>query len=88
MRGVHWETTVNLDSVANNVDYEPGDQNQRIIKYEINLTARSYIPQPITRKKSVLKTKVDFYNSVEEDKIKDVLARLEEAVEEFEKGKV
>ena len=88
VRGVHWETTVNLDSVANNVDYEPGDQNQRIIKYEINLTARSYIPQPITRKKSVLKTKVDFYNSVEEDKIKDVLARLEEAVEEFEKGKV
>jgi hypothetical protein len=35
----------------------------------------------------VLRTKVDFYNSVEENKIKEVLARLEEAVEEFEKGK-
>lgn len=84
-RGVHWETTVSLDSVANNIDYEPGDQNQRIIKYEINLTARSYIPQPIVRKKSVLKTKVDLYNSVEEDKITDVLGRLEDTVEEFRK---
>jgi len=86
VRGVHWETTVSLDSVANNVDYEPGDQNQRIIKYEINFTAKTYIPQPITRKKSVLKTKIDFYNSVEENKIKEVLGRLEEEVEEYKKG--
>jgi len=85
-RGVHWETTVSMDSVANNIDYEPGDQNQRIIKYEINLTARTYIPQPIIRKKSVLQTKVDLYNNVEEDKITDVLGRLEDAVEEFRKG--
>jgi hypothetical protein len=86
VRGVHWETVVSMDSVANNIDYEPGDQNQRIIKYEINLTARTYIPQPIIRKKSVLKTKVDLYNNVEEDKITDVLGRLEDAVEEFRKG--
>lgn len=86
VRGVHWETTVSLDSVANNVDYEPGDQNQRIIKYEINFTAKTYIPQPITRKKSVLRTKVDLYNSVEENKIKEVLGRLEEEVEEYKKG--
>jgi hypothetical protein len=86
VRGVHWETTVSLDSVANNVDYEPGDQNQRIIKYEINFTAKTYIPQPITRKKSVLKTTVDLYNSVEENKIKEVLGRLEEEVEEYKKG--
>jgi hypothetical protein len=86
VRGVKWETAVTLDSVANNVDYEPGDQNQRVIKYEINLTAKTYIPQPIIRKKSVLKTKVDLYNNVEEDKITDVLGRLEDAVEEFKKG--
>lgn len=86
VRGVHWETIVTLDSVMNNLDYEPGDQNQRVIKYEINLTAKTYIPQPIIRKKSVLKTKVDFYNSVEEDKITDVIGRLEQAVKEFEKG--
>jgi hypothetical protein len=86
VRGVQWETIVKLDSVANNVDYEPGDQNQRIIKYEINLTAQTYIPQPIIRKKAVLKTKVDLYNNVEEDKITDVITRLEDAVEEFRKG--
>jgi hypothetical protein len=87
VRGVHWETAVNIDSVANNLDYEPGDQNQRVIKYEINLTAKTYIPQPITRRKSVLKTKVDLYNSVKENEIKEVLARLEETVEELDKGK-
>jgi hypothetical protein len=86
VRGVHWETTVNLESVANNVDYEPGDQNQRIIKYELNLMAKTYIPQPITRKKSVLRTKVDIHNDVEENKINDVLGRLEDSVDEL-KGK-
>lgn len=85
VRGVNWETIVTLDSIANNVDYEPGDQNQRIIKYEINLTARSYIPQPIVRNKSVLSTKVDFYNSVEEEKITEVLSRLEDSVEKIER---
>lgn len=85
IRGVNWETVVTLDSIANNVDYEPGDQNQRIIKYEINLTARTYIPQPIVRNKAVLSTKVDFHNSVEEEKITDVLGRLEDSVEKIER---
>lgn len=86
VRGVKWETTVSLDSVANNVDYEPGDQNQRVIKYEFNLTAKTYIPQPIVRNKSVLKTKVDLHNSVDQDKITDVITRLENAVKEFEES--
>jgi hypothetical protein len=85
VRGVNWETTVSLDSIANNVDYEPGDQNQRIIKFEFNLTTRAYIPQPMVRNKSVLSTKVDFYNSVDEKKITDVLGRLEEGVEDIER---
>jgi len=86
VRGIRWETVVSLDSIANNVDYEPGDQNQRVIKYEFNLTARAYIPQPMVRKKSVLSTKVDFYNSVDEKEIKDVLARMEEGVENLRKA--
>ena len=86
VRGVRWEIAVTLDSIANNVDYEPGDQNQKIIKYEINLTAKTYIPQPITRKKSVLKTKVDLHNNVEENEINEVFSRLEDAVDEFRKG--
>jgi hypothetical protein len=85
IRGVNWETIVTLDSIANNVDYEPGDQNQRIIKFEFNLTARAYIPQPMVRNKSVLKTKVDFYNDVDEQKITEVLGRLEDSVENVER---
>jgi hypothetical protein len=77
---------VALDSIANNVDYEPGDQNQRVIKYEFNLTAQAYIPQPMTRDKSVLSTKVDFYNSVDEKEIKEVLARVEEGVDKLGKA--
>lgn len=86
VRGIRWETVVTLDSIANNVDYEPGDQNQRIIKYEFNLTAQAYIPQPMTRNKSVLSTKVDIHNSVDEKEIRDVLARVEEGVEELGKA--
>lgn len=85
VRGVNWETTVSLDSVANNVDYEPGDQNQRIIKFEFNLTARSYIPQPMVRNKSVLDTKVDVHNSVKESEITEVLARIENSVKDVER---
>jgi len=48
------------------------------------LTARSYIPQPIVRKKSVLKTSIDFHNSVEKEKVTEVLARVEEKVKEIE----
>lgn len=84
VRGVNWETTVSLDSVANNVDYEPGDQNQRIIKFEFNFTTRSYIPQPMVRKKSVLGTKTDFHDSVNESEITEVLARLEKSVKDLE----
>lgn len=86
VRGIRWETTVSLDSIANNVDYEPGDQNQRVIKYEFNLTARAYIPQPMTRSKSVLSTKVDFYNNVDEKEIREVFARIEESVEQLGKA--
>jgi hypothetical protein len=85
VRGVNWETIVTLDSKANNVDYEPGDQNQRIIKFEFNLTARAYIPQPMVRSKSVLSTKVDIYNNVDEQKITEVLGRLEDSVENVER---
>ena len=87
VRGVHWETVVSMDSVANNVDFEPGDQNQRIIKYEFNFTARTYIPQPINRKKAILETKLDFHNDVEVENITEVLGRLEDSVKNKEELK-
>lgn len=83
VRGVPWEVIVKLNSTANNIDIEPGDQNLRIIKYQFNLTAETYIPQPIVRKKSVLAIKTDFFNSVNVEEINDVFGRLEESVKEL-----
>lgn len=83
VRGISWEIGVKMDSIANNLDTEPGDKNVRVIKFVFNMTAETYIPQPITRKKAVLRTKMNFFNSVEPTEITDVLARLEEAVEEL-----
>lgn len=82
--GVPWEVTVKLDSIANNLNNEPGDQAIRIIKFEFNMTAQTYIPQPIERKKAVLKMKVDFVNGLSEEEITEVMARIEESVKELE----
>lgn len=70
IHGVPWkEIRVILDSSGGNIDTEPGDQNLRILKYQFNLTVETYIPQPITRNKSVLKIRTDFYDAVETDEI-------------------
>jgi hypothetical protein len=82
--GVPWETVVKLDSIANNINNEPGDQQIRIVKYELNMTAQTYIPQPIKRKKAVLKMKVDFVDGLRDEDITSVLARIEESVKELE----
>lgn len=84
VRGVHWETQVSLDSIANNIDVEPGDKTPGIIKFQFNLTAETYISQPLYREKAVLKTVTDYYNDVNEQNIDLNYARLEEAVKEFE----
>lgn len=83
VRGVSWETIVKMDSISNNLNVEPGDQDIRVIKFEFNLTAQTYIPQPVVRKKAVLKIDVDIQNSTRPENITDTLARLEEAVEEL-----
>lgn len=84
VRGVQWETVVKLESTANNLETEPGDQNLRVIKWQFNLVAETYIPQPIIRRKAVLKTVTDFFNAVNEEEITEVIDRLEDAVEELE----
>jgi hypothetical protein len=82
--GVVWETVVKLDSIANNLNVEPGDQAIRVIKYEFNMTAQTYIPQPIERKKAVLKMKIDIVDGMRDEDITEVLARIEESVKELE----
>ena len=81
--GVPYEVIVKLDSIANNQDYEPGDQAIRVIKYQFNMTAETYIPQPITRKKAVLGTRIDLVDGLAEEEITQVMARLEESVKEL-----
>ena len=82
--GVPWEVIVKLDSIANNLNNEPGDQQIRVIKYEFNMTVQTYIPQPIERKKSVLKMKVDFVDGITDQEITEILGRIEKTVKELE----
>ncbi len=84
VRGVPWETTVSLDSISNAVDTNPGEKSLRVFKYQFDMTAKTYIPQPITRKKAVLKTRVEIVEGIDENHINAVIARLETAVKELE----
>lgn len=83
VRGVLWEVSVKLDSIANNLETEPGDQALRVVKFQFGLTAETYVAQPITRNKAVLKTRVEVVNNLNEEQISEVLTRLEDAVEEL-----
>jgi len=83
VRGVSWEIGVKLDSVSNNVEAEPGDQATRVIKYQFNMTAETFVTQPIVRKKAVLKTQVDVVDSLDDDDVTEVISRLEQAVKEL-----
>lgn len=83
VRGVSWEIGVKLDSISNNVEAEPGDQATRVIKYQFNMTAETFVTQPIVRKKAVLKTQVDVVDSLEDDDVTEVITRLEQAVKEL-----
>ena len=83
VRGVLWEVCVKLDSIANNLNTEPGDQALRVVKFQFGITAETYVGQPIRRDKTVLKTKTDFVNSLNEAEISEVIKRLEESVEEM-----
>jgi hypothetical protein len=84
VRGVSWEIGVKLDSIANNVNYGPGEKTQRVFKYQFGITAETFITQPIVRKKSVLKTKIEITNNPNVDEIAEVMERLETSVKELE----
>jgi hypothetical protein len=81
VRGVKWEVQVKLDSIANNLEYEPGDQSIRVVKFMFNLTAETFIPQPIVRKKSILSTKIDLTNNKSGDEL-EIMNSIKETVKE------
>ena len=85
VRGVNWEIPVKLDSIANNLNYEPGDAALRVIKYEFSLTAETYIAQPLVRKKTVLETRTEMVNGLKEEEITEVIGRIEQSVKELNK---
>jgi hypothetical protein len=81
IQGVNlWESTVRIDSVTNNLDTEPGDTNNRVFKFQISLTAESYIPQPIVKRKAVFKTRTEVLDSVSDFDVANIIARIEAAV--------
>lgn len=83
VRGIAWEIGVKLDSIGNSVTMEPGDK-ERVFKYQFEMTAESFIGQPIVRRKAVLNTRVEVTDSPNDDDITEVLARLEQAVKDLE----
>lgn len=84
VRGVSWEIGVKLDSIANNISTDPGDKKYNMFKYQFTMTAQTYIPQPLVRKKAVLKTRTEVVNAVEDADITEVITRLETAVKELQ----
>ena len=82
IQGVQWESIVKLDSIANNIDMEPGNTTNRVVKFQINMTAETYVPQPIDREHTLLRARVNFTNGLTEDQITEILGRLEVAVDE------
>lgn len=83
IQGVHWETVVKLNSIANNIDLEPGNSS-RVIKFQIGMTAETYIPQPIRREKSVLKTSIEISDGLRDEDITRIIKKLEQTVKELE----
>lgn len=83
VRGVPWEIGVKLNSISKAADTSPGDQTLRVFKSQIDMVAETYIPQGIKRNKSVLSTRVEIAEGVDEDRINKVIARLEEKVKEL-----
>lgn len=83
VQGVWWEIAVKPVSIANNIDTDPGDTALRIVKYQLNMTAETFLPQPIRRDKAVLKTAVNLVDGIDDETINQVISTVQEAAEEL-----
>jgi hypothetical protein len=84
VRGVAWEIVVKLESTTSNIDVEGGDKSVPVFKYQFNLSAETYLPQPIVRRQAVLKMKTEIVDSLDDEEITEVIARLEEQVKDLQ----
>lgn len=79
VRGVLQDVIVKLDSIANNLETEPGDQALRVIKFQFGLTAETFVPMPVKRYDNVVKTvKADIVDDVDINAVTEVLGRIKE----------
>ncbi len=81
-QGNQWITAVKLDAISPDIDLEPGNTRQRLVRFQILMTAQHYIAQPIARYKTVLDERVDFMNSINEHEVTDIFRRLRITPEE------
>jgi hypothetical protein len=80
IRGVHWETIVKYNSSGNNMEMAPGDRAIRVIKMQFNMTAESYIPQPIEQRKAVLSINQEWVDAIENEDVTQVISKLQDKV--------
>lgn len=95
VKGIWWEVIVTLDSTQNNIDIEPGDAKVRVLKYQFNMTAKSYIAQPIYRLKELPKSIceerdpnaiIEEPNFMTDEEIQSSIDELKKSVMELEKS--
>jgi len=80
VRGVLQDVIVKLESIANNLETEPGDQALRVIKFQFGLTAQTYVPMPVKRYDNLINTfRGEIVDAVELDEVTQVLGRIREA---------
>jgi hypothetical protein len=84
VKGVPWETILKKTGQADNVETESGEK-QRVVKFKFNFAVETYLPQPIVRKKAVLKQTIEFFNTTNENEMTEAIDRLEIAIKDLER---
>jgi hypothetical protein len=83
VRGVLQEVIVKLSTIASNLETEPGDGKLRVIKFQFDMTAETFVPMPAKLYDSLIKVvKADLVNSVDESTITEVISKIEELAPE------
>lgn len=82
-RGIGWEVPVLWQSLGDNVDLEPGNGKTRVLKFEFRMNVEAFIPQPISRRKAVLRTRTEILDGISDEEASSVIARLEQVVKEL-----
>lgn len=77
IRGVQWETVVELDGSGGNMDTEPGDQAERVLKYQWNMTVKTWLPLPIERSKAVLGIRTSVSPIITKDQVAEIIEEID-----------